>query len=207
MTHNLKNPPNSFFLMKYPVEDYKKYKWFFTKSKKLVVGGKSASQNDELLKKLKSQAKDYIVMHTRSPGSPFSVILAPIEKVNLSDLKETAVFTACFSRAWKLRKKKVLIDIFKLSSIYKKPDMKTGTWGVREKLSSKTVELELVLTKQNKILRAVPPETVNKPLLKILPGKIDKQDILPKIQLELPEIKNQEELLQALPTGGIKIKK
>lgn len=188
-----------------PIENYQSYRWFLTKSKKLVIGGKSAEQNDELLKKLKQQDKDCIVMHTNSPGSPFSVILSPINKVNKSDLEETAIFTACFSRAWKLKKKKAVIDIFKLSSLSKPSKLKTGTWQVKEKLSSKTVELELVLTKQNKILRTVPPQTAKTTLLKIKPGKIPKQDILPKIQLLLPNLKNQEEILQALPTGGVQI--
>jgi len=193
--------------MKSPTENYQKYKWFITKSKKLVIGGKSATQNDELLKSLKSKDQDYKVMHTHSPGSPFSIILAPINKIKKEDLEETAIFTACFSQQWKAKKKKAQIDIFKLSSLNKPPKSKTGTWQVKEKLSSKTVELKLVLTKQNNLLRAVPPQTTKSPLLKLKPGKIPKQDILPKIQLLLPNLKNQEEILQALPAGGISITK
>ncbi len=190
--------------MKYPIEDYKKYKWFFTQSKKLVIGGKSAEQNDELLKKLKQQSQEYIVMHTHAPGSPFSIILAPVEEVKKEDLDETAIFTASFSRAWKLNKKKAVIDIFKLSSLNKTKLMKTGTWGVREKLSSKLVELSLVLTKQNNILRAVPEKSVKTFFLKIKPGRIDKTKIIPEIQKHIPK-STAEEILQALPTGGIQI--
>jgi len=190
--------------MNSPIENYQKYKWFLTSTKKLVIGGKSAEQNDEILKHLKSKKEDYIVMHTHAPGSPFSIILAPIEKVSKSDLEETAIFTASFSRAWKLNKKKAVIDIFKLSSLSKSKLMKTGTWGVKEKLSSKTVELALVLTKQNNILRAVPEKSAKSYLLKIEPGNIDKTKIIPEIQKHLPKI-NKEEILQALPTGGIKI--
>lgn len=191
-----------------PIENYQKYKWFLTKSKKLVVGGKSAEQNDELLKKLKQQDNDYIAMHTHSPGSPFSIILSPIEKVQKADLEETAVFTASFSRAWKLKKKKALIDIFKLSSLYKSPKMKTGTWGVKEKLSSKVVELGLVLTKQKNVLRAVPPQTPPQKqiLLKIKPGNLDKESSLIKIQALFPKL-NKEEIIQALPAGKISIQK
>ncbi|MBS3089023.1 DUF814 domain-containing protein [Candidatus Pacearchaeota archaeon] len=192
--------------MKYPIENYQKYKWFFTQSKKLVIGGKSAEQNDELLKFLKNKSEDYIVMHTHAPGSPFSVILAPIEEIKKEDLDETAVFTASFSRAWKLNKKKAVIDIFKLSSLNKTKMMKTGTWGVKEKLSSKIVSLELVLAKQNNILRAVPEQSAKTFFLKILPGKIDKTKIIPEIQKHIPK-STAEEILQALPTGGIQISK
>lgn len=191
-----------------PFIEHKKYRWFFTSSNKLVVGGKSSEQNDDLLKKLKGTKKDYVVMHTSSPGSPFSVIVEDPSEIKESDIEETAIFTGCFSRAWKLRKKKAFIDIFKLSQIYKSPKMKTGTWGVKGGVLKKTVTLELALTKQENKLRAVPIPTVkNKKniLLKFQPGKIDKVEMLPKIQLEIKESLSQDELLSALPAGGVAI--
>ena len=45
------------------IDNYQKYKWFFTSSGKLVVGGKSSEQNDELLRKLNASNKDFIVMN------------------------------------------------------------------------------------------------------------------------------------------------
>ena len=191
------------------LESYKKYRWFFTKSKKLVAGGKSAIQNEELIKSLKKQDTDLIVMHTSSPGSPFAVIISPINKVLESDLEQTAVFTACFSRDWRDGKEKSTVDIFKLSQLYKDKKMKIGTWGVKGDIQHKKVELELVLTTQKETLRAVPPSTPEKKsiLLNILPGKIDKRSIVPKMALELHEEFNQEAILSALPPGGVKIKR
>ncbi len=189
------------------IGDYKKYRWFFTLSGKLVVGGKSAMQNEELLKRLKRQAMNFTLMHTESPGSPFSVILS--DKITKSDIEETAVFTGCFSREWKRLKKETIIHIFALSQLYKTKKMGIGTWAVKGKVERKIAPLELFLTKQKNILRAVPEKTLKtkKYLLKITPGKIDKKDILPKIQLEIAEHLNQEELLSALPSGGIFISK
>ncbi len=189
---------------------YTKYKWFFTASGKLVVGGKSASQNDELLKKLKSLNKDFIVMHTSSPGSPFSAILADKKNVSKNDLEETAIFTGCFSKAWKQGKKKAEIHIFTLSQLEKADKMKEGTWQVKGKVKRISVPLKLVLAKQENKLRAVPEKTIkNKKniLIKIKPGKIDKKDLLPKLQVEISEHLNQDELLSALPAGGIAIAK
>lgn len=191
-----------------PFIEHKKYRWFFTSSGKLVVGGKSSEQNDELLKKLKGAKKDYVAMHTSAPGSPFSVILEDSSEVKESDIEETAIFTGCFSRAWKLKKKKALVDIFKLSQLHKTKQMNVGTWGIKGGVLKKTVNLELALTKQENKLRAVPIPTVkNKKniLVKIIPGKIDKVEMLPKIQLEIKESLSQEELLQALPAGGLSI--
>ena len=185
--------------------DYKKYKWFFTSSKKLVVGGKSSEQNDELLKSLKQTKKDFIVMHTSTPGSPFCVILEDIKRVSERDIEETAIFTGSFSRAWKSRKRNATIDIFYLSQLFKDKNMKMGTWGIKGKVKRKVVALELVLTKQEGKLRAVPEITARKHLLKIIPGKIDKKDMLLKLQIELDEHFSAEEILSALPAGGIAI--
>jgi hypothetical protein len=183
------------------------YRWFLTSTKKLVTGGKSSKQNDELLKELKRSKEDYVVMHTSSPGSPFCVIKAPMKEVTKSDLEETAIFTGCFSRAWKQGKKKTQVDIFTLSQLYKLKSMKVGTWGIKGKVEKTTIELELALTKQNKVLRAVPIKTVKKEdvILKIKPGKNDKTLMLPKFQMEIEKPFTQDELLSALPSGGVSI--
>ena len=189
------------------MEDYKKYKWFFTSSNKLVIGGKSAEQNDQLLKKIKESNKDYYVMHTSEPGSPFSVIIADLDDVNDKDLKECAIFTGCFSRAWKLGKKKAKVDLFLSKDIIKSRNMKTGTWGVLKRLKSFDIELKLALTKQKSIIRAVPESAAKPALLRIMPGKINKKDMLVKIQIELGEEINASDLDAALPAGGVGIVK
>ncbi len=186
--------------------EHKKYKWFFTKSGKLVVGGKNAENNDALLRELKKTEKDYVVMHTKSPGSPFCVIVAPIKAVSSDDLKECAVFTGCFSKAWKQGLKKTSVDIFHLSQLNKSSAMKSGTWSVTGKIQTEIVNLELVLIVQEKIIRAVPEITANRKeiIVFVCPGKIDKAEaVKDKMLNEL----NKEQLLSALPAGGVSFKK
>ena len=171
-------------------QDYKKYKWFFTSSGKLVVGGKSAEQNDELLKKMKNFERDFVVMHTESPGSPFSIIFSEIKDISKADKEECAVFTASFSKAWKQKKKKAVVNSFRFSQIYKTGGMKTGTWGLSGKVERIEAPLKLILTEQKSVLRAVPEKAItNKKnaFFVILPGKIEKGAILPKIELELKD--------------------
>ena len=122
-------------------------------------------------------------------------------------MEETAVFTACFSKQWRAMKKKTQVGIFSLPQLFKKREMKTGTWEIKGKAKHKSVTLELVLIKQKDRLRAVPEKTAKTEeiFLRIKPGKIDKQDMLPKLQVEASEHFNQEELLQALPPGGVAI--
>jgi hypothetical protein len=193
--------------MQFP-EDYRRYKWFFTSSGKLVIGGKSALQNEELLRRLKLLKKEFIVMHTKEPGSPFSIIFDDLKKISASDLKECAIFTGCFSRAWRSGEKKTKIGIFKLSQLRKNNNMKAGTWEVVGEVTEMDVNLELALTKQSGTIRAVPLESIkNKKeiLLKISPGKIDKKDAPLKLDFELKNNFSQEEILSALPAGGFKI--
>lgn len=185
--------------------DYKKYRWFYTAAGHLVVGGKNSAQNDLLLQEIKKTRKKYVVMHTRDPGSPFCVILA--EKTSKSDREQCAIFTGAFSQAWKSGKSKTQVDIFNSDQIYKLPTMKQGTWGVRSPVETVTVSLILSLVYQEEVLRAVPPQAAknNKTLMMICPGKINKQDLITKFELEGKDVVNPSELLSALPAGGSRV--
>lgn len=183
------------------MENYKKYRWFYTSSGKLVIGGKNSSQNDSLLKETK---KDYIIMHTSTPGSPFTIIISDIKSVKKSDLNEAAIFTACFSQAWKSGKKEADIHIFTRSQLEKKSRMKEGTWGVLGKVQKTKVKMELTLTIQQNTLRAVPLSTIDtKPTIILSPGKLEKEHLVEQIQEVFKASKD--EILSALPAGGIKI--
>ena len=156
---------------------------------------------------MKRAKENYVVMHTTSPGSPFSIILEDIKKIKPQDTEEAAVFTGCFSRAWREEKNKTAVDIFELKQLYKTKNMKAGTWGVKGEVKRKNVDLKLVLTMQDDKLRAVPEKSA-KPkeiLLKVKPGKLDKREALPKLQVEMSRHVKQEDLLQALPAGGVSI--
>ncbi len=176
-------------------------------SGKLVIGGKSAEQNDKLVKEVKRAGKEVYLMHTSHPGSPFCVIDSSIENVTKKDIDECAIFCGCFSRAWKEGKRKTDIHIFKSNDVVKEKGMKVGTWGVRGKIRHVKVDLRLVLTRQENVLRAVPEESVKKKevLLYVCPGKIDKREMIAKFNIELDDDFNPEELLAALPAGGVKI--
>ncbi len=189
--------------------NHKQYKWFYTKSGKLVVGGKSAESNDSLLRELKSTKKDYIVMHTKAPGSPFCVILAPVKEVNSSDIKECAVFTGCFSRAWKEKQKNTSVDMFHLSQLNKTSGMKAGSWSVKGKIQQYMVELSLALIIQEGILRAVPVDTANKSeiIAYVNPGNIDKAQAIIETKVVAVKKLSAEQILGALPAGGVTFKK
>jgi len=185
-------------------QEYSKYRWFFTSNNNLVIGGKSAEQNEKLVKMIMKDKENYVVMHTRMPGSPFAIILSEI--VDAHDLEEVAIWTGCFSRAWREGKRKAMIDVFTKNQIGKKKNMKSGTFGVRGDVKNKEVVLRLVLVKQKKKLRAVPTKTVKKKdvLMKLIPGKTSKQKAGEIISEKLGV--GVEEVLNALPTGGFSLR-
>lgn len=103
-----------------------KFRKFCTSSGKDVICGKNAEQNELAVAQ---SGENEIVLHTKAPGSPFCNIKG---KASLKDINETAVICAAFSKDWKQNKKNVEIHYFKGRDIFKEPDMKTGTFGVKK---------------------------------------------------------------------------
>jgi len=105
--------------------EYKKFRKFITSTGKLVIAGKNAGQNEEIVPLAEPNES---VLHTMLPGSPFCIIKG---KAAAKDIKETAVFCAKFSKAWKLAHKDVEVHVFKRKDIFKEKFMKPGTFGVK----------------------------------------------------------------------------
>ena len=106
-----------------------KFRKFITSSGKLVLAGKSAENNEQLV--AQTQA-DEIVLHTAKPGSPFVNIKENSKKVTKKDIKEAAVFCARYSHDWRDNKRDVAVHFFKGKDVYKRKGMKLGTFGVRK---------------------------------------------------------------------------
>ena len=118
-------------------------KWFenfkhFKKDSTLIVGGKSRSSNEDLLKNYLD--KDDLVFHTEARGSPFFLIKGGNRKL----INFTALVTAKFSKEWKNTKKDIEVMFVKGTQIHKEKRMNTGTWGVRGKK-------EIILVKKGDI--------------------------------------------------------
>jgi len=101
----------------------------------VVLMGKNAEQNDELVKQF--QGKENIIMHTVAPGSGFCIIddLHPSNKI----IKQSAILCAAYSQDWRDNQGNVKINIFTGKDVEKKKGMKTGTWKVK-KGKTKTIK-------------------------------------------------------------------
>ena len=189
-----------------PAKDYRNYRWFFTSNNVLVVGGKSDKQNEFVIKNFLKL--DYTLMHTSLPGSPFMIIQS--SKPTKKDLEETAIVTASFSHQWKLGKKKIEIDVFKGTEIYKTKSMKMGTFGVKAKKKTMKVKPELVLIIQKGKLRAVPVTTKEQVLVTIKQGKLSKEEASEKIAKKIKDKFHfpisKQEIMQAIPSDKLSVK-
>jgi predicted ribosome quality control (RQC) complex YloA/Tae2 family protein len=187
-------------------KEYMSYRWFFTSEGKLVIGGKSDEQNENVLRYFKRPG--YTIMHTTKPGSPFMIIQSDDPSKN--DLDECAVFCACFSKEWKTGKKSIDIDVFKGGDVFKNKGMKTGTFGVKNKKKVKAKPELMVIIQKGKI-RAVPKVKGKEESLAVIKqGKMDKEAAAEKIAKKIKEKYllpvSKEEVMRAIPSGNMDVR-
>jgi predicted ribosome quality control (RQC) complex YloA/Tae2 family protein len=106
-----------------------KFRKFTTSSGKLVLGGKSAENNEELVSQV---IENELVLHTEAPGSSFCNIKAKKEDITKEDIYETAVFCAAYSQDWRDNHKDIHVQVFSGKDIHKEKDMKLGSFGVKK---------------------------------------------------------------------------
>ncbi len=106
-----------------------KFREFTTTSGKLVLAGKSAESNEELIKQVDDS--EY-VFHTKEPGSAFVNIKSDKNEVNKEDIKQAGVFCARYSQDWRDNKKDIIVHVFLGKDIFKDKKMKSGTFGVKK---------------------------------------------------------------------------
>lgn len=103
-----------------------KFREFITKNGTLLLAGKNAKNNEELISQVEL---DEEVFHTAARGSPFVNIKGKAKK---QDIMEAAVFCAKYSQDWKKNKKDVIVHMFKGKDVFKEKRMELGTFGVKK---------------------------------------------------------------------------
>lgn len=108
-----------------------KFREFETTSGTKILAGKSAENNEELMRQV--EESEY-VFHTKMKGSPFVNIKGkPIKK----DITLARIICAVYSQDWKKNKMDVVVHEFKGKDVYKDKRMKAGTFRVRKYKESK----------------------------------------------------------------------
>ncbi len=79
-------------------EWYERFRWFITSEGFLVIGGRNASMNSEIVSKY-MESKD-LFFHTQTPGAP-ATVLKNGQDAGEESLIEAAQFSATYSALWK----------------------------------------------------------------------------------------------------------
>ncbi|MEM1541551.1 MAG: ribosome rescue protein RqcH [Ignisphaera sp.] len=154
------------YRMKKAKEWYESYIWYITSSGFLVIGGKNASQNMKIIRRLVDS--DDIVLHADVHGASTVVIKTYGKSVDYDSIKEASLIAACYSKAWK--NKLFSVDVFwvKGSQISLSPPsgeyLQKGSYMIYgERNYLRNIELKL----------AIGIEIVNENLIRILIGPED----------------------------------
>ncbi len=78
---------------------YEKFHWFYTSEGYLVIAGRDAKTNEQIVKK-HLEIND-ILVHADIHGAPHTVIKVPKEPPSEQSIYEAAIFATSFSRGWK----------------------------------------------------------------------------------------------------------
>ena len=78
---------------------YDRFRWFYTSDGFLVVGGRDADSNEELVKKYMD--RNDVFFHAQAHGAPITIIKAEGREVTPEALAEVAQFAVSYSSVWK----------------------------------------------------------------------------------------------------------
>ncbi len=77
---------------------YEKFKWFVSSTGMLVIAGRDATQNENIVKK--HAEKDDFLFHADITGAAFVLVKSDGKKIDEVTMKEASEFSAACSKAW-----------------------------------------------------------------------------------------------------------
>jgi predicted ribosome quality control (RQC) complex YloA/Tae2 family protein len=194
---------------------FEKFRWFFTSTGFLVVGGRDATTNEIIVKK-HTQPND-LVFHTDMAGSPFFVIKSDNKEIDSQTLNEVADATCSFSRAWKA-------GLLTSSVFYVSPEQVTkeansgeyltkGAFMIKGKTNyiENKVGLAIGTIKDGEykgLVMCAPIDSVKalcEPIFILKQGDTKPSDIAKKVKKELHT--DMDEIIRILPSGNSDIVK
>tara|TARA_Y100000310_G_C20702563_1_gene831290 strand:+ start:4196 stop:4993 length:798 start_codon:yes stop_codon:yes gene_type:complete len=200
---------------------YEKFHWFFTSEGFLVVGGRDAKSNEQVVKKI-MEPKD-VYFHADIQGAPHTILKADGKKPGKSSKEEAAIFAASFSKAW--REQLSGIDVYSANpdQVSKKApsgeSLGTGAfmiYGKREWFKKTPLEFAIGFKKVEDSIEIFsgPERAVKKNsdyLVKVFFGKDSKGVCAKKLRKQFLDKSGLEARLEdiefLLPSGGLSLGK
>jgi predicted ribosome quality control (RQC) complex YloA/Tae2 family protein len=195
-------------------EWFEKLRWFVSSEGFLCVGGRDATTNEIVIKK--HMQPDDIVFHTEMAGSPFFLVKTGSQdgkEPGEATIREAAIATASFSRAWKL-------GVAYAEVYHVRPEQVTksampgeyvpkGAFMIYGKKNMMNAELKLAVgIDAEGRLMCGPVAALEKNCrddVKILQGNGRASDAAKIIEKKLGLKNSADEIIRALPSGGFKV--
>jgi len=198
---------------------FERFRWFISSDGLLVIAGRDASTNREVVEKHMEDEDRYL--HADIVGAPHVVVKTGGRKVPESTLMEAAEFAAMHSRAW--REGLGSLDVYWVmpSQVSKRAPsgeyIPRGAYVIEGKRNFLKVTVEAAVgmaqVEGDQLAMCGPASAVelhSKVVIHIVPGRIKKSDLSRELQAKLRAAGfdvSVDELMRALPPGKGEIKK
>jgi len=195
---------------------FERFRWFISNEGNIVIGGKNAKSNDQVVKKYLNDGDRYA--HADIQGAPSCVIKGKGpdgEKLPISEetLEEACIFSACYSKAWKQFTEAQAYWVLP-EQVSKTPQsgefVPKGAFIIRGKRNYYRCKLEIavgeIIIGETKKIMGGPVDAVKKRASKYViftPGSIKKNDIANKLAKAFETYTDQ--INKVLPPGGVSI--
>lgn len=191
-----------------PGKWFEKFRWFYSTSGKLIIGGRDATTNDIMMKK--HVDNDELVFHADIVGAPFVTIKAKPSELSEDDIQEAAEAAGIFSRAWKLGYGAISVYYSPREKFTKQAPsgehVKKGAFMVYGKKEWKTVKLQAGVGIKGELVTAGPVAPIKKWAERIViiePGHLKQGEITKKVVKKLKA--KADDVQRALPAGKTQI--
>jgi predicted ribosome quality control (RQC) complex YloA/Tae2 family protein len=190
---------------------YEKYHWFYTSAGYLVISGKSAKDNDYIVKKYMKD--NDLFFHADIHGASITLLKSGTRTVNDKDLYETAQFAISYSKAWNAGHAAGDVYWVYPDQVSKTPSsgefVPRGSWIINGKKNYiHGIPLALGLVYENieglRQLVCVPLSKIQdkkEKFIAIYPGNIDRMSFAKKLASKLK--RNIDDILPLLPPGNL----
>jgi len=188
-------------------EWFEKFRWFYTSSNLLAIGGRDATSNEILIKK-HLEVND-LVFHTEMSGSPFFILKDGRDSSKI-DIEEVAIATASYSRAWKLNMFDADVFYVNPAQVSKTANpgeyLNKGSFMVRGKRNFLNVKLEVSIGEKDGKMIGGPTSAISSQIEEyssLIPGERKKSDVTKSISQKFNH--SAEEVIRFVPNGESKL--
>jgi predicted ribosome quality control (RQC) complex YloA/Tae2 family protein len=203
---------------------YENFRHFWTSDEYLVVAGKDADTNEQLVKK-HTEPTD-VVLHAEIQGAPFVIVKSrtdarekEVKEISPVAIREASQFGAVYSKAW--QKDLGNIDVYwvRPDQVKKVPGLPKGSFqiqGERSYLKKTSLKLSFGFDLETRELLVAPPQTISNKCRyyqTIQPGEIPAKELAEQIKetiiekainqedKEKLEMIDENEITKKIPSG------